>query len=100
MKLAYVFSRAKLEEPVALALYSIRSIKADMVQVGFNEVLNRAVKYAPIPRHRILDLLHLVASLLAECRKFVTLDMDIIKKSDIISKILGIEVLTLKNLTQ
>ncbi|MEM4826931.1 MAG: PIN domain-containing protein [Desulfurococcaceae archaeon] len=100
VELVSVFSRAGLEEPVALALYSIRSIKADMVQVDFNEVLNQAVKYAPILRLRTMDLLHLVASLLAECRKFVTLDMDIIKRSSIISKTLGIEVLTPKNLTQ
>ncbi|MEM3984336.1 MAG: hypothetical protein QW630_07445 [Sulfolobales archaeon] len=32
VELVSVFSRAGLEEPVALALYSVRSIKADMVQ--------------------------------------------------------------------
>ncbi len=55
-----------------------------MVQVDFNEVLNQAVKYAPILSLRTLDLLHLVASLLTECRKFVTLNMNTIKKSGII----------------
>ncbi|MEM1771621.1 MAG: type II toxin-antitoxin system VapC family toxin [Ignisphaera sp.] len=96
VELASVFSRARLEEPIALALYSIRSVKADIVQVDFNKLLNQAVKYAPILRLRTLDLLHLVASLLTECRKFATLDTDIIKKSDIISKTLGIEILTPK----
>lgn len=94
VELTSVFSRAELEEPLTLALYSIRSIKAELVQIDFNELLNRAIKYTPVLKLRTLDLLHLVASLIAGRKKFATLDMDVAKRNDIITKTLGIEVIS------
>lgn len=92
VELISVFSRAGLENPIALALYSVKSVKADVLQVDFNEVLNHAVKYAPILKLKTLDLLHVMTCWLAGCKKLATLDKDVAKKSDIIAKMLGLEV--------
>lgn len=94
IELASVFSRAGLEEPITLAFYSIESVKAYVAKIDFNELLNQALRYAPALRLRTLDLLHLIAGSLAGCGKFATLDMDLVKRSDIIMKTLGIEVVT------
>lgn len=94
VELISVFSRAGLEEPISLAFYSIKSIKANMIEVNFNEVLNKAILYAPILGLRTLDLLHMIASVLAKCRKFATFDIGITSKSDLIARTLGLEIVT------
>jgi predicted nucleic acid-binding protein len=94
VELAAVFSMASLQEPIPLALFSIKSVGAKIVDVDFEEVLKRALSYAVELRLRTLDLLHVAISKTIECRGFATLDEDIVKRARDIGERLGIEVVT------
>lgn len=93
VELVSVYSRAGLEEPIPLAIYSIRSTGARVVEVDLDAVLREAVVKAPDLRLRTLDLLHVIACGVAGCKGFATPDLDIVRRSSTISKNLGIEVL-------
>jgi len=92
-ELSSVYSRASLNEPLALAIYSIKRIKAEVADVDFNEILTHALKLAPSLKLRTLDLLHVTACKLSGAKFFATFDKDIIAKADAIRK-MGIEVVT------
>jgi predicted nucleic acid-binding protein len=94
IELVAVFSRAGLQEPIPLALFSIKSVGARIVDADFEEVLKRALMYAVELRLRILDLLHVAISKTIGCKKFATLNEEIIKKMSDISERLGIEIVT------
>ena len=94
VELISVYSRADLEDPIALAIYSIKRAGASIVKVDFNEVLEKAMLYAERLRLRTLDLLHVVVSNILGCRVLLTLDTDIINKSEKIKEELGITVIT------
>lgn len=93
VELTSVFSRARLDKPLETALYSAKLVGAEVVEVDYNEVLRRTFKIVPTFNLRTLDLLHLVACSLIRAAKFATLDQEIIDKSDVISRELGIEIL-------
>ena len=95
VELASVFSRAKIEEPIALAIYAVKRVGAEVLDIDFNEVLTKAFRYAPGLRLRTLDLLHIVACSLCGARAFATLDKDIVSKSSVIEEMLGIEIYTI-----
>ena len=65
-----------------------------MVEVDFSEVLRNAVVKAPILKLRTLDLLHITVCRIAGCEEFATLDSSIIRKSEVISRELGIKVVS------
>jgi predicted nucleic acid-binding protein len=92
VELASVYSRAGLEDPVALAIYSVEKAGAGVAVLDFNEVLEKAVLHAGRLGIRTLDLLHVVASSMLGCRAFITLDTDIINKSVRIGEELGVRV--------
>ena len=92
VELASVYSRAGLEDPVALAIYSVEKAGAGIAVLDFNEVLEKAVLYAGRLGLRTLDLLHAVASSMLGCGAFITLDTDIISKSVRIEEELGVRV--------
>ncbi len=92
VELASVYSRAGLEDPVALAMYSVEKAGAGVAVLDFNEVLEKAVLHAGRLGLRTLDLLHVVASSMLGCRAFITLDTDIINKSVRIGEELGVRV--------
>lgn len=94
VELASVYSRAKLDRPLELALYSIELTDAKIIEVDYNEVLRKAFKIASILNMKTLDLLHITICSLIKANKFATLDQEIIRKSNIILKNLGIEILT------
>jgi len=93
VELASVYSRANLDDPLALSLYSIKRVGARVVDVDFNKVLQHAFKSAPSLKLRTLDLLHIIACKVIGAKLFVTFDKNIISKSDLIDKI-GIKVIT------
>ena len=94
LELASVYSRAGLEEPLPLTVYSVRAVGARLVNLDFNEVLREAFAKAPLLRFRTLDLLHLVACKAAGCEEFATLDAGIVGKSEVIRRELGVKVVT------
>ena len=94
VELATVYTRADLENPVALAMYSVEKAGASIARVDFNEVLEKAVSHAERLRLRTLDLLHVVASSILGCKVFFTIDTDIINKSEKIKEELDITVVT------
>ena len=94
VELASVYSRAGLEKPLELALYSLELIGAEVAEVDYNEALKRAFKMTPTLNMRTLDLLHIIVCSLIKADKFATLDQEIIRKSNIISEALGIRVST------
>lgn len=98
-ELVSVYSRAGLEDPVALAIYSVEKAGGSTAGVDFNEVLEKAVLYAEELKLRTLDLLHVVTCSILGCRVFITLDADIINKSEKIREELGIVVVTPKDPT-
>jgi predicted nucleic acid-binding protein len=93
-----VYTRAGLENPVALAMYSVEKAGAGIAGVDFNEVLEKAVLYAERLRLRTLDLIHVVVSSILGCKVLFTLDTDIINKSEKIKKELDITVITTESL--
>lgn len=95
VELASVYSRADLENPLQLALYSIELMGAENVDVDFSEVLKQAFKLAQKLKLRTLDLLHIVTCHLIKAEKFATLDKEIVNKSEIIRDLLSIEILTI-----
>jgi len=94
VELVSVFSRGGLEDPVALAIFSVERAGARIVEVNFEEVLKKAVDYAVSLRLKTLDLLHVVISNLLGCSEFATLDKDIINKAEEIAKTLNMKILT------
>jgi predicted nucleic acid-binding protein len=98
VELVSVYARAGLENPVALAMYSVEKAGAGIAGVDFNEVLEKAVLYAERLRLRTLDLIHVVVSSILGCKVLFTLDTDIINKSEKIKKELDITVITVNQL--
>lgn len=98
VELASVYTRAGLENPVALAMYSVEKAGASIAGVDFNEVLEKAVLHAERLRLRTLDLLHVVVSSILGCKVFFTLDTDIVNKSEKIKEELDITVITINQL--
>jgi predicted nucleic acid-binding protein len=94
VELASVYSRAGLEKPLALTLYSIDVVNARIIDIDFNTVLRKALTYAQQLRLRTLDLLHIVTASTIGCKKFATFDSEIIRRSNAIASALGIEVVT------
>jgi len=94
VELASVYSRAGLDKPLELALYSIDLVGAEIVKVDFNEVLKYSFKYAPQLQLKTLDLLHIVASSLIRAKEFATLDKNIVRKANKIKEVLGVKVLS------
>ena len=92
VELASVYSRAGLEEPQALAVYSVCRSGARVVEVDFNDVMTQAFKYAQALGLRSLDLLHVIACKLAGAKRLATFDEDIRSRADEISG-LGVEVI-------
>jgi predicted nucleic acid-binding protein len=73
-------------------MYSVERAGAGIAGVDFNEVLEKAVLYAGRLGLRALDLLHVVASNMLGCGAFITLDTDIINKSERIGLEPGVRV--------
>ncbi|RLE90825.1 MAG: VapC toxin family PIN domain ribonuclease [Thermoprotei archaeon] len=94
VELASVYSRASLENPLQLAFYSVELVRAELMDIDFNEVLKQSLMLAPKLKLRTLDLLHIVACHVAKVEKFATLDKEITSKSEAISNLLRIKVLT------
>ena len=92
VELSSVFSRAGIESPASLALYSINQVRAKLVDIDMNAVLREAFRLSPILKLRSLDLLHISACKLAKCSFFMTLDKGIKSLSSDIQK-LGIKVI-------
>jgi predicted nucleic acid-binding protein len=92
VELVSVYSRAGLEKPLTLALYSIDVVKARIIDTDFNTVLRKALTYAHQLGLRTLDLLHIVTASTIGCKKFAIFDSEIIRKSRAVANALGIEV--------
>jgi predicted nucleic acid-binding protein len=92
VELVSVYSRAGLEKPLALALYSIDVVKARIIDTDFNTVLRKAPTYAHQLRLRALDLLYIVTASTIGYKKFAIFDSEIIRKSRAVANALGIEV--------
>ncbi len=92
VELSSVYSRAGMESPAALALYSIEKVGAELVDLDMETVIREALKLSSRLRLKTLDLLHISASLQAGCRFFMTLDKEIRKASDEIGK-MGIRII-------
>ena len=93
VELASVYSRAGLEDPLALALYSIEESGVELAEIDFNDALSQAFRLSAELRLRTLDLLHIMASKLLGARYFATFDKDIINKKDLVARI-GIRVIS------
>lgn len=93
VELASVYSRAGLNEPLALAIYSIEYCGAKIIDIDLNKLLIEAFKLAESLKLRTLDLLHISACKIMKIENFATFDKDIITKSESIEKI-GIKIVT------
>ncbi|MBS7635522.1 PIN domain-containing protein [Candidatus Bathyarchaeota archaeon] len=92
VELASVYSRAGLEKPLELALYSLELIGAEILEIDHNEVLRKAFRMTSTLKMRTLDLLHLTACSLIKANRFATLDQEIVSKANIILEALEIEI--------
>ncbi len=91
VELTSVYSRAGLEDPQALAIYSLEESEVELKEVDFNQVLREAFKLANKVKLKTLDLLHISSCLLIGDNEFLTFDNDIARKEAEIRE-LGIEV--------
>lgn len=92
VELASVYSRAELEKPLELALYSLDLIGAEILEIDHNEVLRGAFRMTSTLKMRTLDLLNLTACSLIKANRFATLDQEIISKANVILEALEIEI--------
>jgi predicted nucleic acid-binding protein len=74
VELASVYSRAGLKSPLALALYSIDSVGAQLGELDFNEALLLAFRLSDTLKLRTLDLLHVISCKLLGAEQFATFD--------------------------
>ena len=93
VELASVYSRAGLENPLALALYSIEETGVELAEIDFNDALSLAFRLSAELRLRTLDLLHITTSKLLGARYFATFNKDIVNKKDLVARI-GIEIVS------
>jgi len=91
LELASVYSRAALENPLALAYYSIRKARGKMLDTDLNKTSDEAFKLAPTIKLKTLDLLHIAACKTLKIKKILTFDEDMTSKKNAIEEI-GIEV--------
>lgn len=91
LELASVYSRAALENPLALAHYSIRKVRGKMLDTDLNKTSDEAFKLAPTIKLKTLDLLHIAACKTLKIKKILTFDEDMTSKKNAIEEI-GIEV--------
>ncbi|GBC68582.1 tRNA(fMet)-specific endonuclease VapC [archaeon HR01] len=93
-ELESVYSRAGLEKPLQLAMYSAELIGAERVEIDFNEALKQSFRLAPSIRLKTLHLLHVATCHLIKAEKIATLDREIASISETLSKLLGIKILS------
>ncbi len=93
VELTSVYSRAGLPNPLALSLYSVRRVNAEIAEVDFNSILQTSLRLAELLRLKTLDLLHVAACKVIGAKTFITFDKEIISKSNLIEKI-GIKVVS------
>ncbi len=89
--MASVYSRAGIEDPVAVAIYSVEKAGVEIVDVDFNNMLTVALELSSVTKLRTLDLLHVTACKLIGAKRFVTFDEDIVAKLSDVKEKLGIE---------
>ncbi len=92
VELASVYSRADLENPQALAIYSMEEAGIELLEVDFGDVLKMALGITEKVRLRTLGLLHIASCSLLGEKEFLTFDNDILKRRDEIKE-LDIEVI-------
>ena len=93
LELVSVFSRAGLDDPVALALYSIEEVGVRIEDIDFNIVVSKAVRLAQDLKLKTLDLLHLAACAEMRSEIFATFDEAILKRAEDIRRLLGVRVI-------
>ncbi|MEM0376628.1 MAG: PIN domain-containing protein [Thermofilum sp.] len=93
LELVSVFSRAGLDDPVALALYSIEEVGVRIEDIDFNIVVSKAVRLARDLKLKTLDLLHLAACAETGSEIFATFDEAILKRAEDIRRLLGVRVI-------
>ena len=77
VELSSVYSRAGMKSPASLAIYSIKEVGAEIVDLDMEKVLREAFMLSSVLKLRTLDLLHISACKLAKCNLFMTLDKGI-----------------------
>lgn len=92
VELTSVYSRAGLDDPLALAIFSINKAEAEIGEVDFNKILTNALKLSRLLKLRTLDLLHITACKTLGATKFATLDKGIMAKKENIANI-GIKII-------
>ena len=79
------------EEVEALVEYSLRETGVRVLQLDWHSLIASAMEFAPLLRLRSLDLLHVTAAYILDADEIITLDKDIIRKSALIEKHLGLK---------
>jgi len=87
VELASVYFRAGLEDPLALAVYSTKHCKLELVDVDFNLVLANAFKLASLIKLRTLNLLHVSVCKSIGAKSFLTFDKEILENADILREV-------------
>ncbi len=91
IELSSVFSRAGLDDPQALAIYSAECAGVEIVDIKFERAMRLAFELSDRLKLRTLDLLHIVFAIEAGAKRILTFDREIIARKEEIGK-LGSEV--------
>ena len=91
LELASIYSRADLDDPLSLAIYSIDNAGARIVNIDLAKILVEAFKLAPFLKLKTLDLIHIAICRNIGADLFATFNKGIIAKANHIRRI-GIEI--------
>ena len=93
LELSSVYSRAGLEDSSALAIYSVKSVGAEIKSVNCEDIFSEAIRLSNSLKLKTLDLLHITICKILNVHDIVTFDKGILSSRDIIGK-MGIKIIT------
>jgi PIN domain. len=90
LELNSFFSR-KLKDEIlteASTKYAIRATNVRVVEIDMNKLFRKALELSTKLQLKTLDVLQISSALLLNAKSFITFDKDILKKRDLIEKLL------------
>ncbi|MDT7862707.1 MAG: PIN domain-containing protein [Saccharolobus sp.] len=94
LELNSFFSRKLKDEILAEAStrYAVRATNVKVVELDMNKLFRKALELSIKLQLKTLDVLQISSALLLNAKSFITFDKDILKKRDLIEKIVKISI--------
>jgi len=94
LELNSFFSRKLKDEILAEAStrYAVRATNVKVVELDMNKLFRKALELSIKLQLKTLDVLQISSALLLNAKSFITFDKDILKKRDLVEKIVKISI--------